>query len=277
MSRPWILLCPSTRGIGHALARHLLTTTTLPILATARSPADTHDALKAALLKDLPPSASHSKNQAADRLQIVHLDVTDESTIHSAATHASTLFPRDTYHLHLAFALPGILRNPEKSPAQIDYDAALETYKVNALGPLLLMKHFSPFLPRKATEIQPFDNDEGLPAHAVWTTMSARVGSISDNKLGGWYSYRSSKAAVNSLTKSLDVQLRSRSGDKAMAIAYHPGTVKTDLSRDFWGSVANDSLFDVDDAAGRMAGVVLGAGLDMRGRVWDYKGDEVLP
>ncbi|KAK3693977.1 hypothetical protein B0T22DRAFT_57475 [Podospora appendiculata] len=268
MSRPWIFLCPSSRGIGHALTRHLLRTTTLPILATARPASDTR-AVKAALLHDL------DLPDADTRLEIVPLDVTDEATVRSAAEHASALFPRETHHLHLAFALPGIL-HPEKAPAQVDYHAALETYKVNALGPLLLMKYFEGFLPRKATDMATGDRD-GIPTHAVWANMSARVGSISDNKLGGWYSYRSSKAAVNSLTKSLDVQLRSRSGDKAVAMAYHPGTVKTDLSRAFWGSVANGSLFAVDDAAARMARVVLGAGLNMRGRVWDYKGNEVMP
>lgn len=107
--------------------------------------------------------------------------------------------------------------------------------------------------------------------------MSARVGSVSDNKSGGWYSYRSSKAAVNSLTKSFDHQLMSRSGGKAMCVGYHPGTVKTDLSRGFWESMANDKIWEPEEAVGYMARVIGGLAEGQRGRVWDWKGEEVLP
>ncbi|KAK0615805.1 oxidoreductase [Bombardia bombarda] len=281
MSRPWILLCPSSRGIGHALTRHLLRSTdsSIPIFATSRS-SDT-----AAAKKKLLHGLDDGKTSAmAKRLEVVQLDVTDESSVSAAAHHAASLFPHSSHHLHLAFALPGIL-HPEKSPAQVDYGRALETFRVNALGPLLLMKWFEEFLPRKSTQFHLDDQSGGgsdgnmsLPSHAVWVSMSARVGSVSDNKLGGWYSYRSSKAAVNSLTKSFDYQLHTRSGDKAMAVAYHPGTVKTDLSKAFWGSVANDRLFEPEDAVDKMARLVMaGLGVDKRGRCWDYNGDEVPP
>lgn len=282
MSRPWILLCPSTRGIGHALTRHLLRTTSLPILATARS--DPHQA-KDALLSGLDDNGS-----ASSRLHVVSVDVTSEESVRRASERAADLFPKDSHHLHLGFALPGVLY-PEKSPAQVDYDHALETYRVNALGPLLLMKWFHDFLPRKSTNInllsdQDLGTDSGskgkggstrLPAQAVWVNMSARVGSVSDNRLGGWYSYRSSKAAVNSLTKSFDHQLVARSGDKAMAVGYHPGTVKTELSQNYWETTPQDSLLAPEDAARMMADVVGGIGLGERGRCWDYKGEEVPP
>lgn len=270
MSHPWILVCPSSRGLGHILTRHLLRNTTAPILATARSdPSGVRDRL----LDDI----KHDR-EAADRLHVVQLDVTDEPTVEAASREAARLFPRDTHHLHLGFAIPGIL-NPEKSPRQVDAGAALETYRVNALGPLLLMKWFEDFLPRRRTQFELGGHGTvRLPNHAVWLTMSARVGSISDNKKGGWYSYRSSKAAVNSLTKSFDLQLAARSGDKAMAIAYHPGTVRTDLSRDFWETVPKEKLFDPEFAAEKMMEVVKEkVGLDGRGRCWDWKGEEILP
>lgn len=107
--------------------------------------------------------------------------------------------------------------------------------------------------------------------------MSARVGSTTDNKLGGWYSYRASKAGVNSFTKSLDLYLNTRAGDKAMAIAYHPGTVKTGLSKEFWGNVKEEKLFSAGYAVERMLEVVRGVGIEGRGRCWDWKGEEVLP
>ena len=161
----------------------------------------------------------------------------------------------------------------------MDYDHALETYKVNALGPLVLMKWFHDFLPRKTTKMDLPEpgGAAGLPHHAVWVNMSARVGSVSDNRLGGWYSYRSSKAAVNSLTKSFDHQLVTRSGDKAVAVSYHPGTMKTDLSRNYWETTPQDKLLAPEDAARLMVDGVAGIGLEQRGRCWDYKGEEVPP
>lgn len=283
MSRPWILLCPSTRGLGHALTKHLLRTTSLPILATARSdPREAKDALLSSLGND--------KSNASSRLHVARVDVTSEDSVRLASEYAADLFPKDKYHLHLGFALPGVLY-PEKSPAQVDYDHALETFKVNTLGPLMLMKWFHDFLPRKSTSMsllsdEDLNTDSGsqgmggstkLPPHAVWVNMSARVGSVSDNRLGGWYSYRSSKAAVNSLTKSFDHQLVTRSGDKAMAMGYHPGTVKTDLSKDYWETTPQDRLLAPEDAARMMADVVGKIGVGQRGRCWDYKGTEVPP
>lgn len=272
MSRPWILVCPSSRGLGHVLTRHLLRNTTVPILATARTDPT---GVKDRLLDDI----KHDR-EASARLHVVQLDVTDEPTVEEASREAARLFPRDTHHLHLGLAIPGILY-PEKSARQVDAATALETYRVNALGPLLLMKWFEEFLPRKRTQFALGKGTHGavrLPEHAVWLNMSARVGSISDNRKGGWYSYRSSKAAVNSLTKSFDLQLAARSGDKAIAMAYHPGTVRTDLSRDFWETVPKEKLFEPEFAAEKMVEVVTEkVGLDGRGRCWDWKGEEILP
>lgn len=198
-----------------------------------------------------------------------------------------------------------MLLNPEKAPAQVDADAALQSFRINALGPLLLAKHFFGFLPKKATVMPPpayeeQDDDENeeeedvededeaeeeeivarrrrLPQHATWLNMSARVGSTADNRSGGWFSYRASKAAVNSITKTLDIHLRSRAGDNAMAVAYHPGTVKTDLSRDYWGGIPKERLFSSEYAAQRLTDVVCGLGVGDRGRCWDWKGTEVYP
>jgi NAD(P)-dependent dehydrogenase (short-subunit alcohol dehydrogenase family) len=284
MSRPWIFICPSTRGIGYHLTRLLLRRTTLPVLATARSgsPSDT----KSELLKDLPGG-----DDLGARLKVVKVDVTDESTIEEAAHKANDLFPRASHHLHLAFAIPGIL-HPEKNPRQVDAERALQTYRVNTLGPLLLLKHFSDFLPRSTTDISLSETKQqqteidsqqqeqllDLPNHAVWANMSARVGSITDNRAGGWYSYRSSKTAVYSITRSFDNFLRARSGDKAISLAYHPGTVKTDLSKEFWGSVEEGKLLSPEHAADKMVDVLLRrVGVEQRGRFFDWKGEEVPP
>ena len=180
----------------------------------------------------------------------------------------------------------------------MDASNALLTFQTNALGPLLLMKHFSEFLPTKNTALPTEKSSHGdankpLPPFATWATMSARVGSISDNGLGGWYSYRASKAAVNQLVKTFDQYLRISAGEKAMVIALHPGTVKTDLSKEFWSGVKNDRLFEAEWVAERLVGLMTGhglklkqgldkseprpLGLEARGRCWDWGGNEIAP
>ena len=275
MTTPWIFICPSSRGIGHALTRHLLRTTSLPILATARPHSDPRE-VKASLLDSLP-----SPDDIAGRLSIVHLDVTDEATMEAAAERAHELFPSKKYHLRLACAIPGIL-GVEKKPEQIDAEKSLKMFQVNSVGTLLLMKHFDNFLPKQATEMAPSPSSDKiqLPQHATWLSMSARVGSITDNALGGWYSYRASKAAVSSITKSHDNYLKGRNGDKSMAVSYHPGTVKTDLSGGYWESQERKTsagLFEPEEAVEKMVDVISKLTLEQRGKCWDWKGEEVPP
>jgi NAD(P)-dependent dehydrogenase (short-subunit alcohol dehydrogenase family) len=192
------------------------------------------------------------------------------------------MFPSPAHHLRLAFCVPGIL-HAEKSPSQIDADHALQTFRINTIGPMLVMKHFSDFLPRKASSLEvakdEYIDSTGLPPHAIWATMSARVGSTTDNSKGGWYSYRASKAGVTSLTKTFDLWLRNHSGDKAAAVALHPGTVRTGLSRDYWEGVEKEGkLFEPDYAAGKLLEVVRGLYLESgRGRCWDWAGKEIKP
>lgn len=269
MSSPWIFICPSSRGIGHALTRRLLQTTSLPILATARR--DT-SGVKSSLLQDLPKA-----DDLAPRLSIVECDVTDEASMSAAAKRAAELFPSKTHHLRLACAIPGLLQ-PEKNPKQVNAEESLEQFRINAVGPLLLIKHFSEFLPKQATDLKPSPDDDQikLPDHATWLSMSARVGSVTDNKAGGWYSYRASKSAVMSISKSFDNFLRARSGDQALSIAYHPGTVKTELSRGFWEQAGNE-LFSPEYAAEKMVDVLSQLKKDQRGKCWDYKNSEVPP
>ncbi|KAJ5118178.1 uncharacterized protein N7515_010401 [Penicillium bovifimosum] len=92
--------------------------------------------------------------------------------------------------------------------------------------------------------------------------MAARVGSISDNASGGWYSYRASKAAVFQLAKSFDLYLHTKSGQRAMAVVLHPGTVRTDFTKEFWGG---RGMLEPAEAAGKLLEVLMGLAPDAKG------------
>ncbi|QIX00327.1 hypothetical protein AMS68_005844 [Peltaster fructicola] len=259
----WALVTPASRGIGYELARRILTTTNVPLVATARRDVDQ---TREGLLNGLD-------NVKEERLHVVKVDVLDEQSIADAASSLRSRFSHKDDYLHLALSIPGIL-HPEKSPSQIDYDKALDTFKVNTLGPMILLKHFWQFLPKKATKLQDI---RGLPSRAVWANMSARVGSISDNNLGGWYSYRASKAALNQVTKTFDNYLKTSAGEQAIAVALHPGTVKTGLSKEFWSNVKEEKLFTPEFASEKLLQVVNSRSLEDRGKIWDWKGEQIAP
>lgn len=171
--------------------------------------------------------------------------------------------------------IPGIL-STEKAPDQIDESKTLDVFKTNTIGPMLLVKHFSRFLPKKSTSFSSEGDDyKGLnTSRATVALMSARVGSVSDNKnVGGWYAYRMSKSAINQLAKTFDLWLKINAGEKAVVVALHPGTVKTDFSEGYRPEGGN--VLEVDDSAERLCEVVKS---DVgRGRIWDYAGKEIMP
>lgn len=281
---PWMLISPASRGIGFALAKRVLQTTNAPVVVTARKDLDQ---VREDILQDGSFDESRLKVFKLDVLGKLHCPVLiiaaalilppDETTIADTAAECKKLYAPGSHQLQLALIVPGILY-PEKSPSQINADAALLTFRTNTLGPMLMLKHFSPFLPKKnASPSKDEEEMRGLPLAATIAVMSARVGSISDNRLGGWYSYRASKAGVNQLVKTFDNHLRTASGENAIAMALHPGTVKTGLSKDFWGNVKKEKLFEREWVAERLVDVVKSAGVDGRGKCWDWDGKEVPP
>ncbi|KAI9831508.1 MAG: hypothetical protein M1826_003398 [Phylliscum demangeonii] len=310
----WILTSPGSRGLGFALTRHLLQTTDLAIVATARSP-DT-ERVKRALLDGIEArplwgggsSSSSSRSGGGggvdgERLAVVRVDVTDESSIASAAAYCGARFA--PHALHLALTGPGILpAPPEKRPSQISAATATAVFAVNTIGPMLLFKHFAPFLPVRGrgrggaadadADASNVDADANADADAdadiatgvaKWVMFSARLGSITDDRSGGWYAYRASKAAVNALVKAFDIWLASTT--EAMAVGVHPGTVRTELTRFFWekdGLVDEAKrkalgLMEPHDAARRVCAVLaaMRTPAEARGRCWDWRGVEVPP
>ncbi|WP_348693029.1 SDR family NAD(P)-dependent oxidoreductase [Duganella fentianensis] len=156
------------------------------------------------------------------------IDFADEGTIAAAARELASA-PR----FHLIINATGILHQgtlmPEKRLADLNYDHLQAMFQVNTLGPALVLRHFTPLL----------DAERG-----VMGVLSAKVGSIGDNRLGGWYGYRASKAALNMLVKTAAIEL-ARSNKQSVLVALHPGTVNSPLSRPFRGEQIGRAAADV--------------------------------
>ena len=186
------------------------------------------------------------------RRTVPALDLLDEASIATAAAACGN-------GLRLVIDATGFLHNaqfqPEKSLRQLDPAHLALSFALNATGPALLMKHFLPLLAREG--------------RAVFATLSARVGSISDNRLGGWYAYRASKAALNQLVRTAAVEL-ARTRPEAICVALHPGTVDTGLS----GPFAKNGLDVVGpgEAAERLLAVIAGLRPERSGTLVDQNG-----
>ena len=195
----------------------------------------------AALVQCLEASGQFGVVLGLSRNSTPALDVLDEASIRTAALAIdSRALP-----LRLVIEATGFLHNPvwspEKSWQQLDPAHMAHSFAVNAIGPALLMKHLLPLLARDGK--------------SVFATLSAKVGSIGDNRLGGWYSYRASKAALNQLVHTAAIELRRRH-PQAVCIALHPGTVDTGLSTPF--AKSGLEVRTPDAAAGRLLGALEG-------------------
>jgi NAD(P)-dependent dehydrogenase (short-subunit alcohol dehydrogenase family) len=179
------------------------------------------------------------------------LDLEEPASIAAAAAALAEEGPYQLI-LHAAGLLhrPGIA--PEKSLAAIEADALQAVFQVNALGPALVLRHFLPLLDRQG----------------AMAMLSAKVGSIGDNRLGGWYAYRASKAALNMLIKTAAIEL-ARSKPKARLLALHPGTVISTLSHPFRGASA---ARPAEQAAAEMLRVIDSLGPEHSGSFHAYDG-----
>ncbi|KAJ3491913.1 hypothetical protein NLI96_g341 [Meripilus lineatus] len=266
MAAKFILISPATRGISLALTRHYLQHTTLPVYATHRSshPEQVRGEMlrsEEGRLLDVDPS----------RLHLLRLDLSSEADIEAGAKTLLEMTKENGHsHVHTVFLTGGML-NAERRPEDLDATIIHDTFNLNVISHLLMIKHFSRFLPQSSSKFPA--NAEDI---AKWVHISARVGSISDNRLGGWYSYRASKAALNQVIRTFDLHLKAKK-IPAISIGVHPGTVKTDLSKPFWEGVEEGKLFSPEFAAERLVQVVGNTEPKQRGKVWDWAGVEVPP
>jgi NAD(P)-dependent dehydrogenase (short-subunit alcohol dehydrogenase family) len=194
---------------------------------------------------------------AFSRTTPVAIDLLDEASLERAAAFAAS-----KGEIRLVIDATGFLHDdnqgPEKSLQQIDAAKMARAFALNAIGPALIMKHVLPLLPRTGK--------------SVFATLSARVASIGDNRLGGWYSYRASKAALNQLVRTAAVELKRRSPD-AICVALHPGTVATGLSAPF--SKEGLEIQTAEGSAARLLDVIDRLAPAQTGGFFDHLGSPI--
>lgn len=214
-------------------------------------------AFEAALIEEGAFDVVHgfARSRSGDQF----LDLLDEPSIAAAAAHVAkgpspTLVIVATGLLHAGEA------GPEKALRDLDPAWLAQVYAINAIGPALVAKHFLPIMPKTG--------------RIVFAALSARVGSISDNRLGGWHGYRASKAALNMLVRNLAIEERRRN-DRSIVVTLHPGTVDTALSRPFQTNVQPGRLFDPERAALQLLDVIEELKVTDSGKLFDFEGAEV--
>jgi len=189
------------------------------------------------------------------------IDLANDGSIAAAAAGLAARAPFDLIVIATGL-LHGAGVSPEKSYRQIEGAALDRLFRVNATGPALVMRHFLPLLARDR--------------RGVMAALSARVGSIGDNRLGGWVGYRSAKAALNQIIRTLAIELI-RTHPHAILVGLHPGTVDTGLSAPFQRNVAADRLFTPGQSATLLLDVLDGLAPADSGGCFDHAGERIAP
>lgn len=223
------LIVGASQGIGLGFVKKLLQDERISkIYATYRQPESALELINLA--------SEHS-----ERLICLSLNITEESQIAEAIQQIHT----QVNQLHLVVNCVGLLYEgnlqPEKSLRQINSENLLRYFQINSIGSVLLAKHLLPL----------FKHGE----RSVFASISAKIGSISDNQLGGWYGYRASKAALNMFMRTAAIEY-GRSSPKTLVVTLHPGTTDTRLSRPFQKNVPAENLFSVERTVTQLLSVI---------------------
>ena len=193
-----------------------------------------------------------------DKITTGHIDILDEESVKEAAELCGD-------EIDLVIVASGMLgggdKLPEKSLRDLNFDDMQHTFAINTFGPALVAKHFLPLLPRKR--------------RGVFAALSARVGSISDNKLGGWYSYRAAKNALNMIIKNAAIEM-GRRYDDALVIGLHPGAVDTEMTRPYHANISYE-IFSPEKAAAQLLNVIDNARPEQSGQFLQWDGEEITP
>lgn len=234
---PVAMVTGASRGLGLEFTRQLLTKYPgVVVYGTARNP-------------DVSPGLQALKRRHPVRLELGTLDVTKEETMVDLKQQIDDKYGR----LDLIVNCAGVLHvpnylEPEVLISKVDPEKLMLAYEVNAVGPVIVAKHFWELL-RKGQ-----GHGTGR-AGSVIANISARASSMKDNTFAGWYGYRASKAALNMMTKSMAIET-ARNKEPILCMLLHPGTVNTELSKPYSANVPHMKLFSTDYAVERLLGII---------------------
>lgn len=238
------LIVGASQGIGLGFVKHLLRDDRVErVYGTYRRPETAQTLLALA--------------ERSPQLTCLPMDVTEEESIAAAIAQIQSCNPR----LHRAVYCVGVLHDgdfqPEKSLRQVTGESLMRSFQTNAVGAALLAKHLMPL----------FKHDQA----SLLAAISAKVGSIGDNRLGGWYGYRASKAALNMLMKTTALEYARRCPQTTVALL-HPGTTDTRLSEPFQRGVPPEKLFTVERTVAQLVAVMDGLTLADSGEFFSWDG-----
>ncbi|MEM8719109.1 MAG: SDR family NAD(P)-dependent oxidoreductase [Cyanobacteria bacterium P01_G01_bin.39] len=248
INRANALIVGASQGIGLGFVQDLLKRDNFTqVYATYRNAATAGKLLELAV-------------QYSDRLICLQVDITEEGQIAAAVKQIK----ESVKHLHLAIYCVGVLHEgdltPEKSLRQITANNLIYSFQVNSIGAVLLAKHLMPL----------FNKSD----RSIFASISAKVGSIGDNRLGGWYGYRASKAALNMFLKTTAIEY-SRRCPKTIVVALHPGTTDTRLSQPFQKNVPPGKLFPVEHTVNLLSRVISDLELKDSGEFFSWDGTQL--
>ncbi|XP_038070945.1 C-factor-like [Patiria miniata] len=261
MASPVALVQGASRGLGLQFCRSLLRRSpTAHVIATCRNPENAKELLAL-------------QNENRNRLDVEKIDLALPRDIQGVAEKVKE---SGVSKLDLLINCAGVLHpsgRGETSLRDVSIEGLSTTLTTNAVGPLLMAKHFAPLLSKGSGEYG--SKAQSKPHAGVIVNISARVGSILDNKgLGGWYSYRMSKAALNMATKNLSIEL-ARGRSPVICVSVHPGTVNTDLSRPYHKSVPKDKIFTAEYSVECILKLVDGLTMEDTGKFLAWDGEPI--
>ncbi len=237
------LIVGASQGIGLEFVRQFLKTNRVQrIYATYRNP-------QAEIL-----TISDS------RLRCLQMDITEEVQIANVVQEIKAETATLNYVINCVGVLHEGAMQPEKSLRQVNSEQLMRYFQVNSIGAVLLAKHIQPL----------FKHQE----RSIFATISAKVGSIGDNYLGGWYGYRASKAALNMFMRTTALEYK-RSCPRAIAVTLHPGTTDTQLSRPFQRNVPPEKLFSVEHTVEQLLMVIDQLKESDSGEFFSWDGDRL--
>lgn len=237
-----ILIVGASRGIGLGFVKHFLNIEDVThLFATYRNP-------------DTAQSLQDLQSQYPDVLNLIPWDITCDEDFDRGITQIQQVTPTLDWVIYCVGILHHQNLSPEKSLKQITREGLNQYFQTNSIGGILLAKHILPLMKHRDRNILAF--------------ISAKVGSIDDNYLGGWYGYRASKAALNMLIKTAAIEYGRRS-PQTLVLSLHPGTTNTDLSKPFQRNVPPEKLFPVERTVRQLVDVMNQADKSGQFLSWD--------